>query len=247
MPTFESHKQLAFYLRESMAQGIEGDIKDAIQGAVKFFQSPLLSVLSKQDDDNKQKNLVFQNKQLLQVAEEYLQTKPWITYFASLKHILLLKSKGVSPANFNDFRDKEYALEVEEYAERLAISAEKLLDEDTKVLLQELIMLQQVVPLIPQSIVGLKSFARIYRLRGERKGLLKDEKQPFMEKLFFGIFFGPSLGDPAVAIHRHLITAAAEGLKQKPEDWICSPLETIEYLEQLPERRVLLEETYLQF
>jgi len=51
---------------------------------------------------------------------------------------------------------------------------------------------------------------------------------------------------PNHTITKCLISRAAELLKQKPEDWILRPSETIDYLKQLQQRRQMLEDTYLK-
>ena len=51
---------------------------------------------------------------------------------------------------------------------------------------------------------------------------------------------------PNHTITKCLISRAAELLKQKPEDWVLRPSETIDYLKQLQQRRQMLEDTYLK-
>ncbi len=51
-------------------------------------------------DGSSARELLFNQKQLLKVAEQYLPEKPWIAYFAATKHILFLRSKGIMSASF---------------------------------------------------------------------------------------------------------------------------------------------------
>jgi hypothetical protein len=238
MLDFEARDRFTSYLRESMSQSMLDDIKDVVKAAKNVLS------LRFGRGSNDPKNLVFQQKQLLQVAEQYLQEKPWITYFAAVKHIIFLKSKGIEAATFGDFKDKEYVLEVEKYAERLATSAEAKIDDETQTCLQELIVLQQVEPLIPQSIATLKRIADMSPEKREdiREIILFPNRK---RKSLLGQFFSPSRNEGTIIGSRFAIRAAAERLKQRPETWICSPAETIQYLEELQKRRPLLEQTYL--
>jgi len=68
--------------------------------------------------DNR-KELIFQQSLFLRLAEEYLPLKPWVTYFASIKHFRLMEAKDVCTATFDDLRDKEFAVQVEATAEKL--------------------------------------------------------------------------------------------------------------------------------
>lgn len=239
MPTLEARDQFPLYLHESMSQGVLDDIKDAVKDVVNR-----LSFLSNRGGNDPKKELIFKQKQMLQVAEEYLQNKPWITYFASVKHLFFLKANGIDPSTFSDFRDKEYALEVQAFAERVALSAEEKLDEDTITFLQELIILQQIEPLIPESIRALTTLAATPL--DERKRVISPEnsKRSLAGKLFFPK--PPSKNEWAIKMDRYFISKLADMLKQSVETWICSPNETIAYLEELQKRRPLLEDTYLQ-
>lgn len=236
MPTLEARDEFPVYLHASMSQGLLDDLKGAVKEIVNKLSFPLKRI------NDPKKELIFRQKQMLQVAEEYLQEKPWITYFAAVKHLFFLRANGIGSSSFDDFKDKEYALEVESYAEKLASSSEKQIDEETQMFLQELIVLQKIQPLISQSIAALRSVSKMP---------LADRKEffaPKKPKTVMGSLFshGSSSSEMVIDVNMFFIKKIAEELKQKPETWICSPMETIEYLEKLKERRPLLEETYLQ-
>ena len=218
------------YLRESMSQSIGEDIKDAVRSVTDALS--LRFGRGKIDP----KNLIFSQKQILQIAEQYLQDKPWITYFAALKHIVFLRSKGIDTAIFDDFKDKEYVLEVEKYAERMAASAEAMIDDQTQACLQELITLQQVEPLIPQCINLLGTRSAPEKTFWGKTAKFFESIDPYRERT----------KEWAVKLDKAFISRAAELLKQKPEDWILRPFETIDYLKQLQQRRHMLEDTYLK-
>lgn len=234
MLDFEARERFETYLRESMSQSTGWPIADAVMSA----KGALSLRFGRGKTDAK--NLIFSQKQILHVAEQYLQEKPSITYFAALKHIVFLKSKGVDSAIFDDFKDKEYVLEVEKYAEHLATSAEAMIDDETQSCLHELVILQQVEPLIPRCIASLEDAARAPL--AERERILFGPEKTGLAK----IFSNPSRHEWAVKLDKMFISAAAERLKQKPEDWIRRPSETIEYLRPLQERRRVLEDAYLK-
>jgi hypothetical protein len=94
------------------------------------------------------KELIFQQSLFLKIAEEYLPVKPWITYFATIKHFRLISAQDVSTATFNDLRDKEFAVQVEAIAESLRESAVLTLDDESKTNLDHLCVLQEISPLV---------------------------------------------------------------------------------------------------
>ena len=218
-----------------MSQELLADVKDALKEVVTRFAA------KKNTDEKKQ--LVFQQKQMLLTAGEFLNEKPWITYFAAVKHIFFLKSLGITSSNFDSFTDKEYAQEVDRYAEKLAHEAEVRIDSDTQRFLQELILLQQTEPLIPQTIRALVSFSQI-PLKEQKTVLFSDSNnQPPVSKLF----------SPKSSKHKwsikfivYVVKTLAGQLGQAPEDWLHAPDETIAYLRQLTARRPVLEATYLE-
>ena len=61
---------------------------------------------------DKRKELIFQQKLFLDVAHDFVETKPWVAYFAAVKHLRVLDAKNVNTATFNDLRDKQFATEV---------------------------------------------------------------------------------------------------------------------------------------
>ena len=193
----------------------------------------------------KARNLLFEQKLLLKVAEKCLQEKPWITYFAATKNILFLRSQGVDTSAFDDFKDKEYAMEVEQYAEALATSAQALLDDETQGYLHELITLQQVTPLIAQALEGLQMMAGTSA--SARAQFINPPKRSLMNELFNP--FAPSHAEQDIknigfSFSSSFINAAAAQLNQRPEDWIRYPEATIKYLKEFVVRRSLLEDTY---
>jgi hypothetical protein len=94
------------------------------------------------------KELIFQQSQFLRIAEECLRVKPWIAYFATIKHSRLMAAKEVSTATFDDLRDKEFSVQVEEAAENLRVAAIQALDDETKTNLDHLCVLQEISPLV---------------------------------------------------------------------------------------------------
>jgi hypothetical protein len=196
-------------------------------------------------DSGKARNLLFEQKLLLKIAEKYTQDKPWITYFAALKNIVYLRSQGVDTTAFDDFKDKEYAMEVEQYAEALATVAEALLDEETKGYLQELITLQQITPVIVQALEGLRMLvgtsaqARELYINPPKRSLLNELFNPFAKS-----HADQDVKNVGFSFATSFIKAAAQQLNQRPEDWIRSPEATIQYLTEFVSRRSVLEDTY---
>jgi hypothetical protein len=243
MLSLELDDSFAAYLRQSISQGLGDKIKAFAEGVK---ERGLFSHITSQvigDGSAAARELLFNQKQLLKVAEQFLQEKPWIAYFAATKHIFFLRSKGITTATFTEFRDKEYADEVDRYAETIALTAEKQLDSETQECLHELITLQQVEPLIDQAIAGLQMLRDIPV--NERSVFLRPETddRSTVQK-FFGDG-GRDMRKVTFGISKLAIAAAAKALKQNTDDWILSPQETIHYLGQLKQRRPLLEDTYL--
>lgn len=244
MLSLELDDSFAAYLRQSMSQGIGDKIKAFAEGVKERGLFSQITSQAFNDGTATARELLFNQKQLLKVAEQYLQEKPWIAYFAATKHIFIVRSKGITTAAFKEFRDKEYADEVEKYAETVAVTAEKQLDSQTQEFLHELITLQQVEPLIDQAVAGLKMMKDISF--AERRVFLYPETE---KKSLAKVLFPDGARDVrrlTFGVSNFALAAAAKGLKQNPVDWILSPVETIGYLEQLKQRRPLLEDTYLQ-
>lgn len=244
MLSLELDDTFAAYLRQSMSQGLGDKIKAFAEGVK---ERGLFSHIASQalgDSSAAARELLFNQKQLLKVAERYSLEKPWIAYFAATKHICFLRSKGITTASFKEFRDKEFADEVDRYAETIAVHAEKQLDSQTQEFLHELITLQQVEPLIDQAVDGLKSLNNIPI--AERRIFLHPEMDDMsLTRKFFGSG-GRDARQLSFSMSNLAIAAAAKALKQDPEDWIMSTSEAIIYLHQLKQRRPLLEDIYLQ-
>jgi len=107
--------------------------------------------LSAKMGQDKRKELIFQQKLFLDIAHDFVETKPWVAYFAAVKHFRVLEANEVSTATFNDLRDKEFATQVASAAESLRDSTAPLLDGDTIQHLDELSVLQELSPLIPSA------------------------------------------------------------------------------------------------
>ncbi len=105
--------------------------------------------LSPRMGQDKRKELIFQHKLFLDVAHDFVETKPWVAYFAAVKHLRVLDAKNVNTATFNDLRDKQFATEVTSAAESLRDSTAQLLDKETISCLEELGILQELSPLLP--------------------------------------------------------------------------------------------------
>ena len=105
--------------------------------------------LSAKMGQDKRKELIFQQKLFLDVALDYVETKPWVSYFAAVKHFRVVDANSVNTATFNDLRDKEFATEVASAAESLRDSSTQLLDTETIECLEELSILQELSPLLP--------------------------------------------------------------------------------------------------
>jgi hypothetical protein len=245
MLSIELDDSFAAYLRQSMSQGIGEKIKAFAEGVKERGLFSQIASHAFNDGSEAARELLFNQKQLLKVAEQYLREKPWIAYFAATKHIFFLRSKGITTASFKEFRDKEYADEVEKYAESIAVTAEKQLDSATQEFLHELITLQQVEPLLDQAIAGLGMMSDIpYE---ERHLILYPTKESqSLVKALFNTDGARDMRKLGFSISSQFITAAAKALKQRPEDWALAPDETIGYLQQLKARRPLLEDTFLQ-
>jgi len=244
MLSLELEDSFAAYLRQSISQGLGDKIKDFAEG---IKDRGFLSQIASQalgDGGAAARELLFNQKQLLKVAEQYLNEKPWIAYFAATKHIFFLRSKGITTASFKEFRDKEYADEVDRYAETIALAAEKQLDSETQETLHELITLQQIEPFIGQAVGGLE-IMRDIPLHERRVFLHPETDDRSVIRKLFGDG-GRDARKLTFGISQLAIASAAKALKQNPEDWALSPQEAINYLEQLKERRPNLEDTYLQ-
>ncbi len=212
MLSLELVDRFATYLRQSMSRSFGAAIKSFAEGVK---QRGLLSQIASQaigDGSASARELLFSQKQLLKVAEEYLAEKPWITYFAGIKHIFFLRSKGITTASFKEFRDKEYADKVERYAETIAVTAEQEIDSQTQECLHELIILQQVEPLIDQALAGLEMLKHIpFEERRVFLHLAADDRS-LMTKVWGG--GGRDVRKLSFGISNFAIAAAAEGLKQ---------------------------------
>ena len=214
------------------------------QGIKEGGVSHILSRVLK-GDAGKARNLIFEQKLLLKIAEKYTQNKPWITYFAALKNIVYLRSQGVDTSAFDDFKDKEYAMEVEQYAEALATAAEALLDEETQGYLQELITLQQITPVFVQALEGLRML--VGTSKTSRELYINPPKRSLLNELFNP--FAKSHAEQDVknigfSFATSFIKAAAKQLNQQPDDWIREPEAAIQYLTEFISRRSVLEDTY---
>ncbi len=244
MLSSERDEKFAAYLRVSMAKSTMDKFGEVCQGIKKEGFSHILSRVLK-SDSGKARNLLFEQKLLLKVAEKYTQNKPWITYFAALKNIVYLRSQGVDTSTFDDFKDKEYAMEVEQYAEALATAAEALLDEETQGYLQELITLQQITPVIIQALEGLKMLvgtskeARELYINPPKRSLLNEFFNPFAKS-----HAEQDVKNIGFSFASSFIKAAAKQLDQPPENWIMDPEATIQYLTEYVSRRSVLEDTY---
>ncbi len=244
MLALELDDSFAAYLRQSISQGFADKIKAFAEGVK---QRGLFSQIASQalgDGSASARELLFNQKQLLKVGERYLPEKPWIAYFAATKHILFLRSKGITTASFTEFRDKEYSDEVDRYAESIAVAAEKQLDSQTQEFLHELLTLQAVEPVVDQAIAGLNILKDM--TVEERHVFLHPEAddRSYMRKVWED--GGRDVLKLAFGLSSRAINAAANALKQNPENWVMSPEETISYLQELKPRRSFLEDTYLQ-
>jgi hypothetical protein len=104
--------------------------------------------LSLSPERDTRKELIFQQSLHLEVAKEYLPTKPWVTYFATIKHFRLMSAKDVNTAAFNELGDKQFASEIAATAEELRDAAAHALDDETRANLNYLCGLQEATPLI---------------------------------------------------------------------------------------------------
>lgn len=239
MLSLELDDSFAAYLRQSMSQGLGDKIKAFAEGIKEHGLLSHIASHALSDGSAAARELLFNQKQLLKVAEQYLREKPWITYFAATKHIFFLRSKGITTASFKEFRDKEYADEVEKYAETIAVTAEKQLDSETQEFLHELIMLQQVEPLLDQAMAGLGMLSDIpYE---ERHSIFYPTKESqSLVKALFNTDGARDMRKLGFSISSQFIKAAAKALRQRPEDWALAPNETIGYLQELKARRRFL-------
>jgi hypothetical protein len=110
---------------------------------------PISSVpLSLSPQRDGQKEIIFQQSLHLGVAAEYVSIKPWVVYFATIKHFHLMSAKNVSTAVFNDLNDKAFAAKVASTAENLQNAAGSALDDQTKQSLEFLCTLQEAASLL---------------------------------------------------------------------------------------------------
>jgi hypothetical protein len=156
MLSLEFDDSFAAYLRQSISQGLGDKIKAFAEGVKHRGFLAQIASHALEDGSAAARELLYNQKQLLKAADQCSEQKPWIAYFAAAKHILFVRSKGITTASFKEFRDKEFADEVERYAEAIAVTAEKRLDSETQEFLHELLTLQQVEPLVDQAVAGLE-------------------------------------------------------------------------------------------
>lgn len=98
--------------------------------------------LSLKMGDAHRKEVVFQQGKLLEVAETYLETAPWISFLASLKHTQLLSAFEIHSAVLHELLDKEYFTAVDSTAQQLVCKSVALLDADTKNNIERLVAIQ---------------------------------------------------------------------------------------------------------
>lgn len=90
---------------------------------------PLKSIpLSFHMKDAERKELVFQQNSFLDVASNYIEERPWISYLASLKHIALMEIQDISTASLREFVDKEYFVSVETKAKGILTTSKSHMD-----------------------------------------------------------------------------------------------------------------------
>jgi len=242
MLSHEKDEKFAAYLRASMTKSSLEKFGELCSGIAERGFSHLISKTFK-SGTSEAKDLLFEQKLLLSIADKLTAEKPWISYFAALKHLIYLKSQGVDTSTFSDFKDKEYALEVEQYAESIALSAEKLIDDQTQEYLHELIELQQITSVLEQALVGLEMMA--HSTSAQREAYINPPK------VTLGSFLNPfnqnapqDIRNASLSVYKTFITTAASQLKQDEVSWVRNPEDAALHLREIITRRKLLEDTY---
>lgn len=93
---------------------------------------PISSIpLSLKMEDAHRKELVFQQAKFLEEAEALTENKPWLSFIAAIKHLLLLEFYKTDTTTFREISDKEYFDRVQTKAQKI-LGATKELDQETK-------------------------------------------------------------------------------------------------------------------
>jgi len=78
------------------------------------------------------KELIFQQSKFLEVAQSHIESHPWLSYLAALKHVRMLEANETHSTTFREFSDKEYFDRVQAHCASILNTSKSLLDETTQ-------------------------------------------------------------------------------------------------------------------